>query len=435
MRLGTLRLLRRELRAESLRAADRLARQGVGEASVVLFRVAPSLDFITHLLGLSHLGALPLVVDHRIPRETLDAAGRLAGATHDLASAEPLPAAQGFTRSPAVLSPVSGGSGRTTGHQYLQLSSGTTAEPRLIGHMHADALAEVDRYAQLGGIAPSGAGSVVVACALASAWGLCGGLITSLSSGLEVVLPASLTARGLSTAVDDSVGRAVVLGVPVHIAMLKSASRLPERLSRLLISGAAVSREDAEAAAERLQVPVGQVYGSTETGLIAADLLGQYPGTAGQVAPSMPSRLRSADELEVALRTTPYIDRTCGTGRWEDGWFRTHDAVSVDVAGAITVLGRLDGLLSVGGKKFHVGEIERHICRNTAVENAVAFVTSGRIEVFVTVRPGQRLDSDQVNGCLPEHMRPHTLSALDRMPRTSSGKISRRREQFPTAAR
>jgi acyl-coenzyme A synthetase/AMP-(fatty) acid ligase len=389
-------------------------------------------DFVTHLLALTALGAQPFCVDHRLPEQVALKAADAAGATHRLDNAEPMPTTAGYSESPAVMSTLPG-DGRRSEHLYLQLSSGTTDDPKLIGHSAADVVDELTRYRELGGIAPRG-GSVLAACALASAWGVCGSLIGTLGDGFELVLAASPTPRGLYAALAESDRPTVIQGVPIHVAMLAASGPAPRGLAGVLVSGGTVAEAEARAAADALGAWIGQVYGSTETGLIAADLRGRRPGTAGVFPPSVRTRLRTDGELEVGLDTSPYVHSSLANGRWRDSWFRTHDAVEIDADGTVRVLGRLDGLVSLGGKKFHVAEVEYHLRGDSAIEDAVAFVDGGRIEAFVTLVAGADLDARRVRGAVPEHMRPHTMTLLARMPRTPSGKISRRRELFAAAA-
>lgn len=431
LRVGQVALSRDQLRSEVFRVVKELGDHGVTAQSSVLFRVAPGLGFITHLIATLHLGAQPFVVDHRLSGEVLAGAARSAGVTHEFASASPLPATRGFTDAPTVVRHIASGTGRRSDHLVVQMSSGTTDEPKLIGRYEHDIRLELDRYQHLGGIAPAG-GSAVLAAAMPSAWGLYGGLVTVLGSGLELVLAASTTPRGILAAVAGADRPTTVLGVPIHVSMLASTPDRPGNLVGIVTSGAGVPATDVVAASAALGgVPIGQVYGMTEVGMIAADLRGEAPGSVGRFGRGLQTRLGEQDELEIAVPATPYLDERANQGRWSGGWFRTHDAVSVDPAGTVTVRGRLDGLVSFGGKKFHVTEIEHHLKADEAVEDAVVFVDGGRVEAFVTVPAGASFDQRRATGRLPEYMRPHVLRVVEQLPRTPSGKVLRRRDLLP----
>jgi acyl-coenzyme A synthetase/AMP-(fatty) acid ligase len=84
--------------------------------------------------------------------------------------------------------------------------------------------------------------------------------------------------------------------------------------------------------------------------------------------------------------------------------------------------------VSLGGKKFHVTEIEQLLARDPSVADAVAFVDGGRVEVFITEAEGERFAHDRALDRVPEYMRPHVVHVVDHLPRTASGKVRRRRD-------
>lgn len=425
LRAGEMKQSRRELRARVVEFAARLRQQGISERSCVLVRLANGPGFVQHLLAVLETGAQAFLVDHRLSDEALAPAAAAAGATHELSDAEPLPSTFGYSLAPTLVRGLAG-EGRHSEDLMLQLSSGTTDEPKLIRRSQSELAAELERYLALGGVAPEGS-ALVVACSMASAWGLCGGLIAGLGGGLELVFPERLTARGILAAA--AARPSVVVGVPFQVEMLSSGSDRPRGLAGIVTSGAALTPAQVEKAVSALGgIPVGQVYGMSEVGMIAGDPRGQYPGSAGRLAAGVRARVSEAGELQLALPRSPYTDETADQERWADGWFRTRDAVSLDPAGAVTVRGRLDGLLSLGGKKFHVTEIEHLLTGDPSVADAVAFVDGRRVEAFVTVAAGECFARERALGRVPEYMRPHAVYVVDDLPRTASGKIRRRRD-------
>jgi acyl-coenzyme A synthetase/AMP-(fatty) acid ligase len=397
----------------------------------VLLRLANGPGFVQHLLAVMLSGAQAFVVDHRLSDAALSRAAAAAGVTHELADAAPLPSTRGYSLERTVIRRLAG-AGRRGDDLLLQLSSGTTDEPKLIRRSESDLAAELERYRVLGGIAPEGS-ALVVACSMASAWGLCGGLVAGLGTGLELVFPEGMTARGILAAVAASARPSVVIGVPFHVEMLSSSPGRPRGLTRVVTSGAALSRAQVERAASALDgIPVGQVYGMSEVGMIAGDPRGEHPGSAGRLAAGVHARV-DGGELRLALARSPYIDETADAERWVDGWFCTRDAVLLDATGVVTVRGRIDGLVTLGGKKFHVTEIEQLLTGDPSVAEAVAFVDGGRVEAFVTVAAGERFARDRALGRVPEYMRPHAVHVVGDLPRTASGKVRRRRDLLASA--
>ena len=427
LRAGLLSLNRAELRRLVSDTARSLEKAGVRAEHRALLRVAPGVPFVAHLFALLQIGAQPIVVDHRIVRATTSAIIEAHGVSWELFSPRELTVTRGFSESPPRLVATGRTAYRDNQNILLQLSSGTTDDPKLVGRREEDLRSESRRYRALGGVSPEGT-ALVVAGALASAWGLNAALFAGLGDGHEVVLPTSTTLAGLFAAANATGRMATILAVPMHVAMLARVSEVPRSLVSVLTSGGPVSEAQAVAVTHKLGVMVGQVYGSTETGLIAGDLRGEMPGTSGSIAPSLRTRLLDGDELAIAMEHSPYVNRADNEGRWESGWFRTHDAVTMSVSGQVTVHGRIDGLLSLGGRKFHIAEIEHHLTSQAEVEAAVVFLHDSRIEAFVVPRDSGPFDRHGAVSELAEDRRPHVIRVVNTLPLSPSGKILRQRD-------
>src|SRR5262249_55486229 len=135
-------------------------------------------------------------------------------------------------------------------------------------------------------------------------------------------------------------------------------------------------------------VPLGSMYGMTELGVIATDLSGKL---APAVAPAPGMRLRVCDgELQAAMPASPYIVLVDET-RWTGGWLSTSAAAAMDPqTGHVTILGRLDSQVSVGGLKVDLTEVEQTICALPAVAACVVSF-DGAIEAYLALRPGSEL--------------------------------------------
>jgi acyl-CoA synthetase (AMP-forming)/AMP-acid ligase II len=120
-----------------------------------------------------------------------------------------------------------------------------------------------------------------------------------------------------------------------------------------------------------------------------------------------------------------------------DGWFYTGDIGVVDAEGWVTIQGRLKDVINRGGEKFPASEIEQLIASHPDID-AVAVVglpdqrLGERVGAFVTVRPGRSWPGE---AGLLAHLERHQLArqkfpviwqVLDRLPRTSTGKVQKR---------
>ena len=146
--------------------------------------------------------------------------------------------------------------------------------------------------------------------------------------------------------------------------------------------------------------------------------------------------LRVVDgELQVQMAASPYAGLADPT-RWADGWLHTRDAAMMDEAtGLVTILGRLDSQVAIGGLKVDLTEVEQTLCELPAVAGAVVSYDQA-IEAYLVLRDGFEV-TDAVAAMtdqLAAYKRPRQLHVLTEMPRTATGKVVRDRAVLRAAA-
>jgi acyl-coenzyme A synthetase/AMP-(fatty) acid ligase len=192
---------------------------------------------------------------------------------------------------------------------------------------------------------------------------------------------------------------------------------------RLAVSGGEVlSREVHEAFMHRYGVPIGQAYGTTETGIIAADLAGRF-GTPTIGLPVQGVRTRVVDGvLEVHVPQSPYL--------YEDvssfgGWMSTHDLVTRDAeTGALRLRGRLD---DDGHAHVDLLEIEAVVRAHEQVTDAVVL---GVDPIEALVASATDLDHTELSAWCRRFLgdgSPVRYHVVRELPRTANGKILRNR--------
>lgn len=414
--------------------AARMARAGLASGGVLALRVNPGVAFVASLLAALRADVRVLVIDHRTPDAIAQRLAALARAGHELRSTARMPPTRGFDPSEDLrIAEVAAGrlgAGWQEGG-IVQPSSGTTHDPRLCLRSADDMRREVDDYAAVGGLADAGE-RLVFGGALSSAWGVHGALACALATGAELVLPASLLPSGLAAAAGRDAARARFVGVP---AQVRALARLPEPVgfASACVSGGGLGAAEVDGMRARdgmARTAIGQVYGMTEVGMIAADPRGEHPGTVGRLGASVEARVDGEGALWLRRPESPYLQRVPGD-RWDAGWFGTNDAVDVGADGIVTHGGRIDGLLSLGGRKVHVDEVEALVRDAPGVVEAVAFLDDATLEAFVQLEADATLDERAMLRRIPEHLRPHRITVLETMPRTITGKVLRRRAAYP----
>jgi acyl-coenzyme A synthetase/AMP-(fatty) acid ligase len=418
---------RHELRRLVGQRQQELARAGLAAGGTVTLRLPPSLAYVATLLAAWRLGAQVSLLDHRLTRHEADqATGRLAPQVLVEASHVAGGPMRGHVEAEAAAVPRADGRPAETPHALIQLSSGSTGPSKVIARTAANLIAELDRYTELGEYPGRGERMVLLA-SIVHVLGLVGGLLYSLHAGLQLVFPDRVTADGILGAVAGGERPTMLLGVPFHAELLASATAPPlPALTRMVVAGELVRPGAPDAFTARYGVPLGTMYGMTELGVIATDLYGRLRPA---VAPAPGMNLRVADgELLVQMAASPYIGLVDPT-RWSDGWLHTRDAAVMDPGtGLVTILGRLDSQVSIGGLKVDLTEVEQTLTALPGVAEAVV-VYDGAIEAYLALRPGSSLPDVEAALArqLASYKRPRQLHEVERLPRTASGKIVRDR--------
>jgi len=412
-----------------------LAAAGIGPGGAVALRLPPSLAYVANLLAAWRLGAQVTLLDHRLTgHETARALQRVMPQAVVAPETAPGGGLRAFHEVRETVTAYPGHPAATP-HAVVQLSSGSTGPSKVIGRTAANLVEEVERYVRIGAGVPQPGERVVLLASMVHVLGLVGGLLYGLHAGVELVLPQRLTVDSILKAVAAGTAPTTLLGVPFHIELLASVAappRLPQ-LAGMTTGGELVRAEVAKAFQDRYGVRLGNMYGMTEVGVIATDLFGVHR-PAVMPAPGLTVR-EDGGELLVSVPASPYIGLSDPT-RWADGWLHTRDAGTVDAAtGQVTILGRLDSQVSVGGLKVDLTEVEHTLAALPGVVNAVV-VFDGAIEAYVVVDDpvaGKGLD-DALAERLAAYKRPRVLHLVDQLPRTTNGKLVRDRAVLRTVA-
>lgn len=425
---------RRALRAAVAERQERLSEAGLLPGGTVALQLPPSFEYVAQLLAVWRLGAQVIVLDHRLTESETERAVAHTNPQLVISTSRPVGSLRGFHEVTPVLAVRADGSAARTDHVLVQLSSGSTGPSKVIGRTAPDLVAELRRYARVEGM-PRAGEQLVILGSLSHTWGLIGGLLNALHAGVRVVLPAKTSVRGIFATVESAPVPTALLGVPAQVALLAAVAeppRLPQ-LVRMMTAGGRTPVPVAESFTARYGVPLSQIYGMTETGIIAADMSGHHHPSVGAPAPGVRVRVVKG-ELQVALDRSPYLAGALPE-RWSDGWLRTHDAAEIDpYTGCVTVLGRLDSQISVRGLKVDLTEVEEFLTGLDTVAEAVV-LHSDAIDAYVTPAPGATLAriQEQLGGDLAPFKHPRRWYVLPDFPRTATGKPRRDPEALRAA--
>ncbi|HKN47453.1 MAG TPA: fatty acid--CoA ligase family protein, partial [Candidatus Polarisedimenticolia bacterium] len=211
---------------------------------------------------------------------------------------------------------------------------------------------------------------------------------------------------------------------------VSAGAPLPERLSRAFL--------------DRFGLPIRTFYGASECGGIAYDRSAEGIVPDGCVGTAL-------DGVAVSLEPVPGMavpgDRICvrseavasgyfegeADGALRPGLFVTSDLGRIDETGRLHLLGRLDRLINVSGRKVNPAEVEEVLRGLPGLLEAVVFGTPDRSRgeaVCACLVAGKGLTREAVlTACrarLAPFKIPRRIEFVDALPLTARGKTDRR---------
>ena len=248
----------------------------------------------------------------------------------------------------------------------------------------------------------------------------------------------------------DRHGATLIGGAPVIAERLLRAAEARGTnsiaLRTLALGGAMLPMPLLELATDRFGIEVARVYGSSEapnaTGSLPGEARAQRLADDGVLMPGTEVRIGSSEHPQEGLLRGPavflgYADEQHNIEAFEDGWFRSGDAVEVHDR-RLTVVGRIKDVVNRNGLKISPSEIDVALARLPGVIEYAAFgvpdpETGERLALAVRPEGDTVITLDRV--CT--HLRtvgtatrklPEQLVVWDEpLPRTVSGKVVRSR--------
>ncbi|MGH8705522.1 MAG: class I adenylate-forming enzyme family protein [Burkholderiales bacterium] len=220
---------------------------------------------------------------------------------------------------------------------------------------------------------------------------------------------------------------------------------------KMINSGSMVVPDSLIRAFHARGVPVGQIYGCTETAPIATVLLKEDAlrkvGSAGKPAPHCEVKLvdkrgratAPGQSGEILVRGPNVMRRywnnaTATAAAFEEGWFKTGDLGRVDDEGYYWIMGRSKDVIISGGENIYPAELENVLADCPAiVESAVIGIEDPKWGeaacACVVVKPDSDLSESAVLALfkdrLARYKHPRRIVFLDSLPRNALGKVQK----------
>lgn len=227
----------------------------------------------------------------------------------------------------------------------------------------------------------------------------------------------------ISTAGKNSAS--ILVSVPVHYRVLKTDDLAANALRLAFSSAGMLDENDALYFSGKTGIGIHEIYGSTETGGIAARCRATgekswtpFDNVAWKI---IDERLHVKSEF---ISPDLPVD--------ENGFFQTGDRVERDGADRFVLQGRADGIVKIGGKRVDLAEIEAKIKNISGVGDAVVIslpVPQGRendISALVVSSVGESDIRRHLSMVLEPYAIPRRIRLIDSIPVTAAGKHNRK---------
>jgi acyl-coenzyme A synthetase/AMP-(fatty) acid ligase len=265
-----------------------------------------------------------------------------------------------------------------------------------------------------------------------------------LAGGELALLPGPTLAASAIARACERVEPTVLVAFPFVFELLMRAGRpLSTPPLRLAVSSAAKLDDSVSAYWRDRGLPICNYYGLAEVGPVTCNLGGvrDSQGTplshadlrvTGDDGKPVPASHEGIVRVRTTSMATDYLDDeepSFASTLDPNGYFVTKDVAFLDEAGHLHLRGRLDRLLNISGRKIEPREVEQAIGRMPGVTDVVVTgeQSEGKTAVVAYVE-SSALSSDAVRTHCIEHLAPykvpHCIYIVDRLPRSSAGKLA-----------
>ncbi|MCW2608308.1 MAG: acyl-CoA synthetase [Frankiales bacterium] len=331
----------------------------------------------------------------------------------------------------------------TRASRQVILTSGTTGTPRGAARSSAgigDAVSMLDRIPLRAG------GTTVLAAPAFHAWGL-GHVSLAMLLGSTLVMTRRFDPEKVLRLVEEHRADALVV-VPVMLERLLEVEAAHDTGSLRVIasSGSALPASLPARVEERFGPVLHSLYGSTEVAYAAVatpDDLREDPATAGRAPHGVTLRVVDEQDRDVAPGETGrvFVGSGLAFGGYTDGSDKdrlgglvaTGDLGTLDAQQRLTVLGRDDDMVVVGGENVFTGSVENAVASHPdVVEAAVVGVPDeqygARLVAHVVTRGPLTEDEvkEHVRARLARFAVPREVRFVDELPRNATGKVVKR---------
>jgi acyl-coenzyme A synthetase/AMP-(fatty) acid ligase len=246
-------------------------------------------------------------------------------------------------------------------------------------------------------------------------------VLLPLLAGMSVHSARPLFAQDVAASLAEVPAPRVLVTTPVHLRTLLASSQLFPEVAVVVSATAPLDAALAQRVAVVLKAPLLEMFGSTETCVIATRLTATERGW----------RLYPDVTLE------PVADHTWVRAPWFDRATRLEDVVVIE-AGRMLLRGRNVDMIEIAGKRASLAELTRRLLSIPGVEDAVVFQPSdaeaeaqgvGQVQRVAAAVVAPTLSAHEILAAMAQSVDPvflpRPLLRVAELPRNELGKTAR----------
>ena len=306
------------------------------------------------------------------------------------------------------------------GGELIQLSSGTTGNPKTITRpwhdIERELAAYVAQFTEAMSLTP------VVACPVTHSYGLICGVLAALQRGIAPQVFTNLNPRSILARL-RAVPEHLLYASPTLVSLLIRMLPENQRLHSVMLSGAPLPAPVLDQLRNRC-LRVCQQYGCSEAGCVALSPDVTEPGQLGlplsHVSVQAGGSPGQPDEILITVKATGQR-------------IHSRDLGYFDQQGQLHFLARSDDTINVAGINVYPGAVEDVFLGYPGIREAVAFKqpdTFAGERVCLRFVADSEIDTDQLRqwsrGQLSPHQVPSLIEQVESISRLPNGKVSRR---------
>ena len=306
----------------------------------------------------------------------------------------------------------------------VQMSSGTTGEPKCINRSWLSIDIELQNYIEH--FTDLAEMTAVVACPVNHSYGLICGILASIKRGSEPVIISNFNPKYIIKKVRETT-TPILYSSPALITTITMMVKADQPIHAIMTSGTLMQATWLEQAANKCE-KLYQQYGCSEVGCISLGGDIKSIHDQGMVLPHLTVKSGSSAEEPQEIIVAIQASTTENNIR-----VSTRDLGFLDANNRLHFISRIDEMINVSGLNVYPAEVEKVVMDMPNVSDAVVFKKShafGNDQVCLQFIAEQEIANEDIRSWCSKYLNkyqvPLQIAQVEKIERLPNGKISRK---------